>query len=120
MDVTSLPGEAVWVAGLGAWALALSFSAVSFGVGAATGSKSLALGSGSAAAAGTYVLFGLSAFVARSSRCAGSHRGSGSSTPTRSRGADATFWWQAVALPLAVAAAFAAGGVARLARRDIG
>jgi len=120
VDLTGLPGEAVWAAGLGSWTLALSFSAVSFGVGAATGSRPAALGSGSAAAAGTYVVFGLTAFV-------------DSVEPLRwvcpwfwfldadpLGGADATFWWQAVALPLAVAGAFAAGGVARLVRRDIG
>lgn len=119
VDLTGLPADAVWAAGLGAWAMAVCFSAVSFGVGAATGSKAVALGSGSAAAAGTYVLFGLTAFV-------------GALEPLRwvcpwfwfldaapLAGADARFWLQAVALPLAVGAVLAGGGVARLVRRDI-
>lgn len=120
VNLSGLPADGVWAAGLGAWALALCFSAVSFGVGAATGSKTAALGSGSAAAAGTYVLFGLTAFVS-------------AVEPLRwvcpwfwfldadpLAGADARFWMEAVALPLAVAGAFAAGGVARLVRRDLG
>jgi ABC-2 type transport system permease protein len=120
VDLSGLPGDAVWAAGLGSWALAVCFSAVSFGVGAATGSKTLALGSGSAAAAGTYVLFGLTAFV-------------GAIEPLRwvcpwfwfldadpLGGADARFGLQGVALPLAVGAAFVGVGVARLVRRDIG
>lgn len=120
VDLTGLPAGAVWAAGLGAWTLALSFAAVSFAVGAATGSKSLALGSGSAAAAGTYVLFGLTAFVS-------------AVEPLRwvcpwfwfldadpLGGVDGRFWLQAVLLPLAVAAVCAAAGTARLARRDVG
>lgn len=120
VDLAPLPAGAVWAAGLGAWALALTFSAVSFGVGAATGSKALALGSGSAAAAGTYVLFGLTAFVSAIEPLRWACPWFWFLDADPLSGVEARFWWQAVALPVAVAAVFAGGGVARLVRRDIG
>lgn len=119
VDLTGLPGGALWAAGLGAWTLALCFSGVSFGVGAATGSKAAALGSGSAAAAGTYVLYGLTAFVDGIEQLRWVCPWFWFLDADPLAGADATFWWQAVALPLAVGAAFCAGGVALLVRRDL-
>ncbi|HEU4912342.1 MAG TPA: ABC transporter permease subunit [Actinomycetes bacterium] len=119
VELTGLPSGALWAAGLGSWTLALCFAGVSFGVGAATGSKAAAIGSGSAAAAGTYVLYGLSAFVQAIEpvRWLSPWFWFLDSDPLT--GVTSTFWVQGVLLPLAVGALFSVAGVAVLVRRDL-
>lgn len=119
-ELSSLSAGSLWAASLGVWALALTFTSVTFGLGAATGSKALAIGAGAGAAAGTYVLYGLTAFVdsLRSLHWLSPWYWFLDADPLG--GVTASFWSQAVLLPLAVAGLFCLAGIARLSRRDLG
>lgn len=119
-DLSSLPAGSLWAAGLGVWMLALVFSAVSFGLGAATGSKSVAIGGGAGAAAGTYVLYGITAFVSSLDFLHWLSPWFWFLDAAPLGGVTGAFWLQAVLLPLAVAAVCALAGIARLGRRDLG
>lgn len=106
-------------AGLAAWLLALVFASVSFAVGAATGSKPAAMGTGAGLAAGTYVLFGLTGFVDQVSALKWVSPWFWFLDADPLAGVTSAFWWEAVALPLAVCLLVCLGGIARLVRRDL-
>lgn len=106
-------------AGLAAWLLALAFASVSFGVGAATGSKSAAIGAGAGLAAGTYVLFGMTGFVDQVSALKWASPWFWFLDADPLSGLTSAFWWEAVALPVAVCLVACAAGVWRLTRRDL-
>ena len=119
-DLGSLPQTGIWAAGLGVWVLAFTFAAVSFGLGAAVGSRGVALGGGAGAAAGTYVLYGLTAFVPTLEQLHWLSPWYWFLDADPLTGVGGAFWLQAVLLPLAVAAAVCLAGVARLTARDLG
>jgi ABC-2 type transport system permease protein len=119
-ELSSLPGGALWAAGLAVWTLALVFSALAFGLGAATGSKAVAIGAGAGAAAGTYVLYGITAFISSLEFLHWISPWYWFLDADPLHGVTGAFWLQAVLLPLAVATVCCLAGIARLDNRDLG
>ncbi|HEX7188032.1 MAG TPA: ABC transporter permease subunit [Actinomycetes bacterium] len=119
-DLDTLPGDALWAAGVAVWALALCFAGISFGAGAATGVRGTAIAAGSAFAAGTYVLYGLAGLVASLSDLRWlSPWFWFLDADALTTGFSTRLWLQAVLLPLIVAAVVATGGLTLLQRRDL-
>jgi ABC-2 type transport system permease protein len=119
-DLGSLSEAGVWAAGLGVWVLGLTFASVSYGLGAALGSRGVALGGGAGTAAGTYVVYGLTAFVPSLEPLHWLSPWYWFLDADPLTGVDGASWLQAVLLPGAVAAAACMAGVARFTSRDLG